>query len=191
MDDVYISFSKEEFPEERIMNVYKYKTAIYTFSVPFTTGAVLAESHENDLQTLYKLGEKIGIIFQIKDDEIGIFGDESEIGKPVGSDISENKKTLWRNYLFEKSSDEERVKLENIFGKSNLKRDDIDFVRKMILEKNVKEIVEGKIKKLFEEGEQLIEILNISEYYKMFLHGLMNYNINRNKWLFINNCKSL
>ncbi len=181
MDDIYLSFTKKEFSEERVMNVYKYKTAIYTFSVPFTAGAVLANSDENDIKTLYELGEKIGIIFQIKDDEIGIFGDEESIGKSVGSDVSENKKTLWRNYLFEKSSDEERLKLENIFGKSDLKRDDIDLVRKMILEKNVKDLVDNKIKKLFEESENLIESLNISEDYKKFLHGLMKYNISRNK----------
>ena len=46
----------------------------------------------------------MGIIFLIRDDELGLFGDPEQTGKPVDSDIREGKKTLYYGYLFEQAS---------------------------------------------------------------------------------------
>jgi len=39
-----------------------------------------------------RFGEALGIVFQLQDDRLGLFGDEVSIGKSVGSDIKEGKK---------------------------------------------------------------------------------------------------
>jgi len=40
-------------------------------------------------------------LFQIRDDYLSVFGDPKITGKPVGGDVNENKKTLYRYFLFE------------------------------------------------------------------------------------------
>ena len=46
-------------------------------------------SEDNDL--IYKLGRSIGVGFQIVDDYLDEFGNQNEIGKPVGSDLKNKK----------------------------------------------------------------------------------------------------
>ena len=53
--------------------------------------------------TLY--AEQMGLAFQIKDDLLDIEGDEAKIGKPVGSDIKNQKSTYSSIYGIEKSEE--------------------------------------------------------------------------------------
>jgi len=80
--------------EKFIRDIHLYKTANYTIAGPLTVGAILAGASEEQIKDLIKLGIKIGLAFQLRDDILGVFGDESTIGKPVGSDLIEGKKTL-------------------------------------------------------------------------------------------------
>jgi geranylgeranyl diphosphate synthase type II len=58
------------------------------------SGARLAEAKAQDLDTIDKFGEKLGLIFQIKDDILDVTGDEKVLGKPVGSDEKNLKNTF-------------------------------------------------------------------------------------------------
>ena len=49
---------------------YTYKTARYTFSLPMMAGAILAGADKNTTDLLEKLGEAMGLLFQIRDDEL-------------------------------------------------------------------------------------------------------------------------
>ena len=71
----------------------RYKTGRYSFSLPLLAGAMLADAPAELRGKLETFGESIGLLFQIRDDELGLFGDERELGKPVGSDVREGKKT--------------------------------------------------------------------------------------------------
>ncbi len=55
-------------------------------------GGILAGAPQEDILRLESVGRGIGIAFQIRDDILDVTGSESEIGKPVGSDVR-NKKT--------------------------------------------------------------------------------------------------
>ncbi|HET6487239.1 MAG TPA: polyprenyl synthetase family protein, partial [Spirochaetia bacterium] len=77
-----------------ILRLYRFKTGRYSFSLPLAAGAILAGAADSSIEALEALGECVGVIFQIRDDELGLWGDEKKTGKPVGSDIREGKKTL-------------------------------------------------------------------------------------------------
>ncbi len=79
---------------EDILRTYRFKTARYTFSLPLSSGAILAGAPSSTVQRLEAVGEHIGILFQIRDDELGVGGNEKETGKPVGTDAREGRQTL-------------------------------------------------------------------------------------------------
>lgn len=84
--------------ESEILSLYKYKTARYTFSLPLAIGGILAQQSASTIKQLEALGEHLGILFQIVDDELNLFGDTKTTGKPVGSDLREHKQTLYYYY---------------------------------------------------------------------------------------------
>lgn len=73
--------------------LHLYKTGrLLTVSV--TSGAKMAGATDKQLHLLTRYGEAIGLAFQIADDILDIEGDEAELGKPIGSDVSNNKATF-------------------------------------------------------------------------------------------------
>ena len=56
-------------------------------------GAISAGANEEQLQALTTYGEKIGLAFQIADDLLDETSTTEELGKPVGSDIENDKMT--------------------------------------------------------------------------------------------------
>jgi geranylgeranyl diphosphate synthase, type I len=57
-------------------------------------GAILAGASSETVDALAEFGSHLGTSFQAIDDVLGIWGEPSRTGKPVGSDLSQHKKTL-------------------------------------------------------------------------------------------------
>lgn len=55
---------------EDILRLYRFKTARYTFSLPLASGAMLAGANATTITQLEALGEHMGILFQVRDDEL-------------------------------------------------------------------------------------------------------------------------
>ena len=86
-----------------ILQMYTAKTGAYTFSLPFILAALCADTImpnsidlQKEIQQLDILGNTMGVLFQIQDDIMGAYYDESITGKPKGSDFIEKKHT----YIF-------------------------------------------------------------------------------------------
>ena len=77
----------------------------------------MARASKKDREVLNKITTFLGIIFQIKDDELGLFGKTEDTGKNPGADLQENKKTLHIAMLLTKASESEKEKIKNILGK--------------------------------------------------------------------------
>lgn len=145
MDDVYQVNSKYEPSKEEIINLRILKSGRYTISLPMLCGATLAGADKNKLNMLQKLGEKIGLIFQLRDDELGIFGISATLGKSVGIDIAENKKTLHRYLLFQKADKKQKRKLTKIFGSNAVSEKEVEFVKNLMVDLKVTAEVNKRI----------------------------------------------
>ncbi|MFN8277855.1 MAG: polyprenyl synthetase family protein [Chitinophagales bacterium] len=77
------------------IRMIEYKTSVL-LGVSLQIGAILAGAGETDQQHIYDFGLNLGVSFQIKDDWLDTFGDAEKVGKRIGGDILQNKKT----YLF-------------------------------------------------------------------------------------------
>jgi len=181
MQDVNFEYLKNDVSENEILSVYRYKTARYTFSLPLMIGALLSGQDNNIVHKLGIIGEDMGIVFQIKDDELGIFGDETDLGKSVGIDIRDNKKTLYRSYLLSASTESEQHILNKIFGNSDITEGDIQLVRDMIVGKGIRDKVIHKIQSVESTSRKLIDELNISDDSRKMLLSILYYNVNRKK----------
>lgn len=180
MQDVGMGFSPEQVSENEVFQLYKYKTGRYTFSLPFMLGAMLAEQDENILSILETLGEEFGIIFQIKDDEMGFFGDEKDIGKPVGSDVRENKKTLLRVFMEEAATEEQLEVINKIYGKEDLGEDELNWLRSFAESSGALQRENATVNEHAERCRELINsISGISEACRKEFLELLEYNIRR------------
>ena len=94
--------------DEYMNMIYKKTGDLITAST--TIGAIMGGASSNEIQALRTYGKQIGLAFQIQDDYIDLTGDES-IGKPVGSDLVEGKKTLMVVYALEKANKEDHDRL--------------------------------------------------------------------------------
>ncbi len=120
MQDLAFAASPRIPSRDEVLALYLYKTARYTFSLPLMAGALIARASAADQRRLSKLGELLGVIFQVRDDEMGIFGTTAQTGKPVGSDIREGKKTLLYLELLRRAPGPEKRRLTGLFGKPDL-----------------------------------------------------------------------
>ena len=72
--------------------IHRTKTgALITFAVMAASDIAQVENHVAD--ALYEYSDHIGLMFQIKDDLLDIYGDEEKLGKSVGSDLENHKST--------------------------------------------------------------------------------------------------
>lgn len=84
----------EKLTKEKILRTYRYKTGRYSFSMPMVTGAMLAGGGQSVQKKLEQLGEVMGVLFQLRDDELSVYGNTTRTGKPVDSDRRNRKQTL-------------------------------------------------------------------------------------------------
>jgi geranylgeranyl diphosphate synthase, type I len=181
MQDVDGGYSKDEFSENEILSIYKYKTGRYSISTPLIVGAMLAGMPNHNLRTLENLGEDLGILFQIKDDELNLFGKKNKTGKPNGSDIRENKKTLLRHFLYKSSSKEQQKKLRFIFGNSNISKVQIKYVLDLIKELKIRERIKEITNKLEKKTKNYIDELKLPDKQKHAFLEFLEYNLERKK----------
>jgi geranylgeranyl diphosphate synthase type I len=78
---------------DRAIRVVTYKSAKYSIEAPLRIGAALGGADQEVLDGLSRFGLPLGIAFQLRDDLLGVFGDEAQTGKPVGDDLREGKRT--------------------------------------------------------------------------------------------------
>ena len=68
-------------------------------------GAILANAPECDLNALEKYGEKLGLVFQIKDDILDVIGDVEILGKNIHADEEHNKTNFISVFGLEKCNE--------------------------------------------------------------------------------------
>lgn len=94
------------------------------FSLSTSSGAILSEAPEKSVKTLGDYGHHLGIAFQIVDDILDFIGTEEELGKPVGSDLTQGTLTLPAMLLLERYPEDNPVKrrFENRDDQDNIKQ---------------------------------------------------------------------
>ena len=157
MVDVILPFYEEFYGSEgdlenHVMEIYKLKTAWYSVVGPYCLGAILGGIDEDKVHKLEDALINLGIAFQIKDDLLGIYGDEKHIGKSVTSDVSEFKQTILYAYAINTEYKDELLKY---YGKE-IEEDDMTKVRDIFSKSGAYDYAEKTMERLFKESFQAI-----------------------------------
>lgn len=167
-----VGASLRSIDQNQTLSIYRYKTARYTFSMPLKLGAWLAGADREVRENLVQIGESLGIIYQIRDDSLNIFGDLLRTGKPLCSDIKENKQTLIKHHLFGAASQSEKAKLEMIFGNQDASIEQLEWVREVIKRLKVLDQIELEVKKHQAKIASVLESANFSTEQNQFFLSL-------------------
>ena len=111
--------------EESIKKMHYLKTG-KLIEISLVLGFLGWKRFSEDKDLIYKLGRSIGVGFQIVDDYLDEFGNQNEIGKPIGSDLKNKKINILSilneeqcSELISKNHSESLGFAEKIFDKEN------------------------------------------------------------------------
>ena len=89
---VDVELAGSAIPKDKLDFIYRLKTGAL-LQASMLIGAVLGGAADEDCKIVERLALNLGLAFQIQDDILDVAGDETETGKPVGSDGKNSKTT--------------------------------------------------------------------------------------------------
>lgn len=99
------------------------------FELACETGAIIGGGDRNQIIALKKYGSQIGRAFQIQDDLLDVIGEESILGKDIGSDLKARKKTYLIAHALQFADKEQSEKLNRLLFDNKI---DADTIQKII-----------------------------------------------------------
>ena len=177
MVDVILPFYEEFYGEEddlesHVMEIYKLKTAWYSVVGPYSLGAILGGLDDDKVHKLEDALINLGVAFQIKDDLLGIYGDEKHIGKSVTSDVSEYKQTILYAYAINTKYRDELLKY---YGKE-ISVKEMDKVKEIFDKSGAREYANKTMDKLFKDSfKDILDLDFLSTDKKKLLLGFAEF----------------
>lgn len=105
---VDLIYEGKKINEQTLLYMIKNKTG-KLIKAAICAGAALAGAGELEVARLDGFAYKLGLAFQIKDDILDLTGDEKLIGKPIGSDIKNNKQTYPSVFGIQRAKDDYNI----------------------------------------------------------------------------------
>jgi geranylgeranyl diphosphate synthase type I len=96
------------------------------FKVCAQVGALAGGGSDEQVDALGGFAWDAGVAFQIEDDVLGVTAEEETLGKPVGSDLREGKKTLINIHALENATEEQRKRICKAFGVEDASQKNIE-----------------------------------------------------------------
>jgi len=107
--------SRASISESEYLAMIKKKTAVL-MEAAMKSGGIIGGADPRGVERLGSFGLKSGMAFQIADDILGLTASEDILGKPVGDDIREGKKTLIIVHALESGKENQREKILSSLG---------------------------------------------------------------------------
>ncbi len=155
--------------ESDIYKIYDYKTANYTFASPLAIGAILGGATDTETGKLSRYGLLAGRAFQIKDDILGLFSEEKEIGKSNLTDLQEAKLTLLMRQAFHRSGKIGKSVIKGILSKKEITIADLLAIRKIAEGSGALDYAKTEVYRYAKEAKRILISSRMREPYKSSL----------------------
>ena len=117
---------------DTLMYIHNNKTAAL-IECAMMIGAVLAGASEDEVATIEKIANKVGIAFQIEDDILDVVSTSETLGKPAGSDEKNGKNTYVLFRGLEQSGEDAKQYTEEALQLFDALEYKNDFLRELLL----------------------------------------------------------
>lgn len=141
--------------------VVLFKSAKYSVEAPLLLGAAQAGADEHLLAVLAEFGEPLGEAFQLRDDELGVFGDPATTGKPAGDDLREGKRTLLVALTRRDADASHAERLSERLGATELGTTDVDELRGIMTDSGAVDEHERIIERLTQEAFTVLDTADL------------------------------
>ena len=163
------------------IEMIRLKTAVL-FGASLKIGALIGGASPEDAEHLYAFGLNIGLGFQLKDDLLDTFGDESIFGKQTGGDILTNKKTFLFLHAKELANENDRNELNRLYNIATERTGKkIDKVIGIFKKLGIYEAASQEIDKYFDRGMANLDKIDVEEAIKDKLREVAHKMIDREK----------
>ena len=156
--------------ERRIREVIAIKAGHYSVMRPLILGATLSGASPTMIDALTRAGTDWGVAIQLRDDELGVFGDAETMGKSTSSDIAEGKRTVLLALALQMADETGRRALVERWGRPP-SAEDLAVIRSVIRDSGAHECHEEAIAALVTSGHRAIDELAIDEERRRVLTG--------------------
>lgn len=136
LDVQYSKAPVETLDEPAILDVLWRKTgALYQFAgmAGAMIGLNTADPRHPLVEAVSTFTGECGVAFQLQDDILGLVGDEASLGKPVGSDIREGKRTTILAYAYRLATPEDRKLITAVVGNPDATEQQVQTVKDLLL----------------------------------------------------------
>ena len=170
---------KKNISEDDYFKMIENKTAVL-IGCSFMFGAIVSELNSKEINALYEVGKNLGLAFQLEDDLLDCFGDESKFGKKIGGDIIQKKKTLLFIHTLSKLDNDKRLEFENIFFSDNTDESvKISLIKKYYKDSGAVNYLNKKVKEYSEHAKKIINQMQIDDNKKLSLNKFSEQLLNR------------
>lgn len=167
--------------EEEYLRMIELKTAVL-IAASLKIGAILGGASQKDAEDLYEFGKNLGIAFQLQDDLLDAYGDPEKIGKKVGTDIVDNKKTFLMIKALEHASPSQKKELTHWLSQKDFDPGEkIKAVMDVFDVLNVKELTEQKIGDFYHTSLTNLGHLNKPDDRKSELYNFASFLMDRKR----------
>ncbi|HEX5613728.1 MAG TPA: polyprenyl synthetase family protein [Acidimicrobiia bacterium] len=135
--------------------IVTYKSAKYTVERPLHLGAAIAGRLDELAAPLSAIGLPLGEAFQLRDDVLGVFGDEAVTGKPVGDDLREGKPTPLVAVAASRIAPSDRPLLDRI-GATELEDTEVKALQELFVRTGALDAIEAQIARKVSEAHAAI-----------------------------------
>ena len=173
--------SRSDVTEDEYIEMIRLKTSVL-LACALKIGALLADAPQADADRLYRLGEQVGLAFQLQDDLLDVYGDPAVFGKAIGGDITSNKKTYMLINAVNRANAEQRSELMTWIEATNFDRQEkVAAVTRLYDEIGIRQLCEQKINYYFDLASKTLDEVDVADERKQYLRSYMLELLHRNK----------
>lgn len=151
-------------PEEIEAMLWKKTGALYEFCG--RAGARIGVGGKDDpmVDAVGRFAALCGTAFQLQDDILGVVGNQEALGKPVGSDLREGKRTLVVHHAFKNANEAQKAQILSVLGNASATEQEATDVINLLRDLGGVDAVAKRAKDLIADAREHLQVLQETPY---------------------------